>query len=201
MYDFADSVTGYKLDRKLLKSKPNEESTGLNGLLNIGASMKTRLRSIGIKTFDDLMQTDIKIIWDKLYEKCSYTDCVEIWSLEGAKRGVLYADLDAGVKAELKEYVDFRKGREKPNPEELTTLPNIGVGLAEKLKNIGISTSSALKAENTESIWDRLFAAYPSVGCYEMYAIEGAKIGIKMSNLDKSRKAEIRDYVSRKNSE
>lgn len=195
LYDFADSVTGNKLERKLLKAQVDDEPESLKGLQNIGSSMRSRLHSIGINTITDLMRTDTKVIWDRLYEKSSYTDCVEIWSVEGAKRGVLYADLDVALKAELKEYVDCRKGREKPNPEELTALPNIGVGLAEKLKSIGVTTSSALKEETTESVWDRLYQTYPSVGCFEIYAIEGAKLRVKMGNLDGSRRERLKQYV------
>ncbi len=167
-------------------------------LPNLGSSMVKRLRAVGITSVEELMQAKTEDVWDKLFEKASFTDCVEIWSIEGAKQGILYADLDDERKAELKEYVCMKKGREKPNPEDLTTLPNIGVGLAEKLKSIGISISSALKENNTESIWDRLYATYPSVGFYEIYAIEGAKADIKMKELDKDRKAQLREYVNRK---
>lgn len=177
---------------------PPPTPTQLSDLPNLGASMVRRLGAIGIFSIDELMQAQTEEVWDKLFEKASFTDCVEIWSIEGAKQGVLYAELDDERKAELKEYVRMKKGREKPNPEELTTLPNIGVSLAEKLKSIGIATSSTLKGETSEAIWDRLYDAFPSVGIYEMYAIEGAKIGIKMKELDGTKKAQISDYVNKR---
>lgn len=175
--------------------------TQLSDLPNLGTSMVRRLGAIGIYTIEELMQAKTEDVWDKLFEKASFTDCVEIWSIEGAKQGVLYADLDEDRKAELKEYVRTKKGREKNNPEELTTLPNIGTSLAEKLKAVGIATSSALKEQTTETIWNKLYISYPTVGIYEIYAIEGAKNGIKMKELDKAKKSELTVYVNRRKTE
>ena len=180
---------------------PPPPPTQLSDLPNLGTSMVKRLGAVGIFTIEDLMQAKTEDVWDKLFEKATFTDCVEIWSIEGAKQGVLYADLDESRKADLKEYVRMKKGREKPNPEDLTTLPNIGVSLAEKLKAVGISTSSALKEEETEAIWDKLYASYPSVSIYEIYAIDGAKKGIKMKELDRARKSELTIYVNRRKAE
>ena len=180
---------------------PPPPPTQLSDLPNLGTSMVKRLGAVGIFTIEDLMQAKTEDVWDKLFEKASFTDCVEIWSIEGAKQGVLYADLDENRKADLKEYVRMKKGREKPNPEDLTTLPNIGVSLAEKLKTVGIPTSSALKEEETEAIWDKLYASYPTVSIYEIYAIEGAKKGIKMKELDRARKSELTIHVNRRKAE
>ena len=180
---------------------PPPPPTQLSDLPNLGASMVKRLGAIGIFTIEELMQAQAEDVWDKLFEKASFTDCVEIWSIEGAKQGVLYADLDEDRKAELKEYVRTKKGREKPNPEELTNLPNIGTSLAEKLKAVGIETSSALKEQTTETIWDKLYISYPAVGIYEIYAIDGAKKGIKMKELDRARKSELTVYVNRRKAE
>ena len=180
---------------------PPPPPTQLSDLPNLGTSMVKRLGAVGIFTIEDLMQAKTEDVWDKLFEKASFTDCVEIWSIEGAKQGVLYADLDENRKADLKEYVRMKKGREKPNPEDLTTLPNIGVSLAEKLKAVGIPTSSALKEEETEAIWDKLYASYPSVSIYEIYAIDGAKKGIKMKELDRARKLELTIHVNRRKAE
>ena len=180
---------------------PPPPPTQLSDLPNLGTSMVKRLGAVGIVTIEDLMQAKTEDVWDKLFEKASFTDCVEIWSIEGAKQGVLYADLDENRKADLKEYVRMKKGREKPNPEDLTTLPNIGVSLAEKLKAVGIPTSSALKEEETEAIWDKLYASYPTVSIYEIYAIDGAKKGIKMKELDRARKSELTIHVNRRKAE
>ena len=180
---------------------PPPPPTQLSDLPNLGTSMVKRLGAVGIVTIEDLMQAKTEDVWDKLFEKTSFTDCVEIWSIEGAKQGVLYADLDENRKADLKEYVRMKKGREKPNPEDLTTLPNIGVSLAEKLKAVGIPTSSALKEEETEAIWDKLYASYPTVSIYEIYAIDGAKKGIKMKELDRARKSELTIHVNRRKAE
>lgn len=180
---------------------PPPPPTQLSDLPNLGTSMVKRLGAVGIFTIEDLMQAKTEDVWDKLFEKATFTDCVEIWSIEGAKQGVLYADLDESRKADLKEYVRMKKGREKPNPEDLTTLPNIGVSLAEKLKAVGIPTSSALKEETTEEIWDKLYASYPTVSIYEIYAIDGAKKGIKMKELDRARKSELTIHVNRRKAE
>ena len=188
-------------DDKEDDNTPPPPLTQLSDLPNLGASMVKRLGAIGIFTIEELMQAQTEDVWDKLFEKASFTDCVEIWSIEGAKQGVLYADLNEERKAELKEYVRAKKGREKPNPEELTNLPNIGTSLAEKLKAVGIATSSALKEQTTETIWDKLYISYPTVGIYEIYAIEGAKNGIKMKELDKAKKSELTVYVNRHKAE
>ena len=180
---------------------PPPPPTQLSDLPNLGTSMVKRLGAVGIFTIEDLMKAKTEDVWDKLFEKASFTDCVEIWSIEGAKQGVLYADLDENRKADLKEYVRMKKGREKPNPEDLTTLPNIGISLAEKLKAVGIPTSSALKEEETEAIWDKLYTLYPTVSIYEIYAIDGAKKGIKMKELDRARKSELTIHVNRRKAE
>ena len=180
---------------------PPPPPTQLSDLPNLGTSMVKRLGAVGIFTIEDLMQAKTEDVWDKLFEKASFTDCVEIWSIEGAKQGVLYADLDENRKADLKEYVRMKKGREKPNPEELTMLPNIGISLAEKLKAVGFATSSTLKEETTETIWDKLYASYPTVSIYDIYAIDGAKKGVKMKELDQARKSELTIYVKRRKAE
>ena len=180
---------------------PPPPPTQLSDLPNLGTSMVKRLGAVGIFTIEDLMQAKTEDVWDKLFEKASFTDCVEIWSIEGAKQGVLYADLDESRKADLKEYVRMKKGREKPNPEELTMLPNIGISLAEKLKAVGFATSSTLKEETTETIWDKLYASYPTVSIYDIYAIDGAKKGVKMKELDQARKSELTIYVKRRKAE
>ena len=194
--DFDDELAQDDLSEEEAYNPPQ-----LSDLPNIGASLVKRLKAIGVTTPDELMQGNIEDIWDKLYENNPYTDCVEIWSIEGAKQGILYADLDESRKADLKEYVRMKKGREKPDSEELTNLPNIGVSLAEKLKAVGIPTSSALKEEATETIWDQLYDLYPTVGIYEIYAIDGAKKGIKMKELDRARKSELTLYVNRRKAE
>lgn len=193
LYDFAENVLGHPIERKPIDGSYATEE--LDALPNIGESLVKRLKAVGIWTVSDLMEAKTEDVWDKLFAKNSYSDCVEIWSIEGAKQGVLYADLDAKKKDQLKEYVSLKKGRTKPDPEDLTTLPNIGVGLAAKLKAIGIASSSAIMTEATEVIWDKLFEMFPSVDCVEIYSIEGAKTGIKMGNLDGRRRTQLKDYV------
>lgn len=170
-------------------------------LPNIGASLVKRLQSIGITTVSELMKTKTEEVWDRLYAEQPFSDCVEIWSIEGAKQGILYAELEEKLKSNLKAYVDMKKGRGNADPEDLTQLSNIGVGLAEKLKSIGLGTKSAFKDYPTETIWDKLFEVYPSIDCFEIYAIEGAKLGIKMSNLDRLRKTQLRNFVRTRKAE
>ena len=193
LYDFAENVLGHPIERKPIDGSYATEE--LDALPNIGESLVKRLKAVGIWTVSDLMEAKTEDVWDKLFAKNSYSDCVEIWSIEGAKQGVLYADLDTKKKDQLKEYVSLKKGRTKPDPEDLTTLPNIGVGLAAKLKDIGITSSSAIMTEDTEVIWDKLFEMFPSVDCVEIYSIEGAKTGTKMGNLDGRRRTQLKDYV------
>ena len=199
LYDFADSVVGYKLERKLLiDSQIDEESENLKRLPNIGSAMHSRLRSVGITTVADLMQTETEVIWDKLYAKKSTTHYLEIFSIEGAKKGIKIEELDTKCKDELKLYVDRKKGKIIKDPEDITTLPNIGVVMASRLIAAGISTTTILDSKTSEDIWDELYRIDPTVDLIEIFAIEGAKQRIKMGDIYFKRKNVLKRYVRAK---
>lgn len=214
LYDFADSVVGYKLERKLLSNYKNEavspelvekyphakhsiqiNSTNLVMLPNIGVGLQDRLRAIGIKTVPELLQMETEEIWDKLFVQNSSTHYFEIYSIEGARYGKKVEELDPKRKEVLRAYVDKKKGKLAPDPEELTSLPNIGKTLGERLYSIGITSASQLDAQSTESIWDALYKEYPKVDAFEIYSIEGAKLRVKLGNLSGSRRDELKQYV------
>ena len=202
LYDFADSVAGYKLERKLLvDSQINEESENLKILPNIGSAMYPRLRSIGITTVADLMQTETEVIWDNLYAKKPTTHYLEIFSIEGAKKGVKIEELDTKRKDELKLYVDRKKGKIVKDTEDITTLPNIGAVMASRLIAAGISTTTILDSKASEDIWDELYQIDPAVDLIEIYAVEGAKQRVKMGDIYFKRKNVLKRHVRAKKSQ
>ena len=214
LYNFADSVAGYKLERKLLSNYKNEavspdlvekyphakhsiqiNSTNLVMLPNIGVGLQERLRAVGIKTVPELLQMETEEIWDKLFAKNSSTHYFEIYSIEGARCGKKVEELDQIRKEALRAYVDKKKGKLAPDPEELTSLPNIGKTLGERLVSVGIASVSQLDTQSTENIWDMLYKEYPKVDAFEIYSIEGAKLRVKLGNLSGSRRDELKQYV------
>lgn len=183
------------------KGKCEFDYEELTTLQNIGPSLAEKLKKSGITTSSALKDETTEKVWDKLYAHYSYVGCVEIYAIEGAKGGIKVKDIDEKRKADLKAYVTLRKGHELPDAEELITLPNIGRDLANKLKNIGIISISELKAKTTEEVWDKLYNIYPFTGYIEMYSIECAKIGIKSKELDKTRKAELKEHIKKQKGE
>ena len=79
--------------------------------------------------------------------------------------------------------------------KELTTLPNIGKSLAEKLVMIGVTNEMQLKEMGSENAIIKISTIENNGICINMlYALEGAIQGIRWHNLDKSRKQELLEF-------
>ena len=77
---------------------------------------------------------------------------------------------------------------------DLTTLPNIGKVLADKLKLVEIDTVEKLQSIGSESTFIRLKTVDSDV-CFNMLcALEGAIQGIRWHNLEKCKKEELRIF-------
>lgn len=78
--------------------------------------------------------------------------------------------------------------------DELSSQPNIGKTLAEKLILAGIENAVLLKSAGSENAFIRLKAVDPHACINMLYAIEGAIQGIRCHDLDKARKEELREF-------
>jgi DNA transformation protein len=80
---------------------------------------------------------------------------------------------------------------------QLSTLPNIGKILAEKLVFIGVNTPQNLLALGSEKAFIRIHTI-DNETCYNMLcALEGAIQGIRWVNLSCSRKKELNEFYKR----
>ncbi len=78
--------------------------------------------------------------------------------------------------------------------DDLTSLPNIGSKLAEKLKQVGIESPHSLRSIGSENAFARI-KAIDSNACLDMlYALEGAIQGIRWHSLDVAKKNELKDF-------
>jgi len=83
------------------------------------------------------------------------------------------------------------------NPKvTLSNMPNIGLALAQKLSQAGISTPAHLIEAGTENAFIRLRTIDETACINMLYALEGAIQGIRWHNLSKSRKEELRDFFN-----
>jgi DNA transformation protein and related proteins len=69
---------------------------------------------------------------------------------------------------------------------ELTSLPNIGKTLADKLIRAGIKTPDELKSAGSENAFIKLYTIENDACLNMLFALEGAIQGIRWHNLDKS---------------
>lgn len=76
----------------------------------------------------------------------------------------------------------------------LTTLPNIGKILSERLNEVGIETIENLKIIGSENAFLRLSTVDENACLNELFALEGAIQGIRWHNLDKNKKEELRMF-------
>ena len=83
--------------------------------------------------------------------------------------------------------------------DSLSSLPNIGKTLAEKLEQVGINSPDELKQTGSENALLRIREIDQS-GCYNMLcALEGAIQGIRWHGLSKERKEELKEFLRLKN--
>jgi len=77
---------------------------------------------------------------------------------------------------------------------ELTDMPNIGKIVAEKLKEVGISTPEELRAVGAEQAFIRLQTIDEGACLCMLQGLEGAVQGIRWHNLPKERKDELKQF-------
>jgi DNA transformation protein and related proteins len=77
---------------------------------------------------------------------------------------------------------------------DLTSIPNIGKTLADKLSSVGISNSNELKSIGSENTIIRLETMGIDTCINMLYALEGAIQGIRWHNLDNEKKKELKEF-------
>ena len=77
---------------------------------------------------------------------------------------------------------------------DLTSLPNIGKVVAERLKEVGIETADDLKAIGSENAFIRLQTVDEGACINELMGLEGAVQGIRWHDLNETRKAELKVF-------
>ncbi len=79
--------------------------------------------------------------------------------------------------------------------DSLSSLPNIGKTLKEKLNKVGINTPEELISLGSENTLIRIREIDKS-GCYNMLcALEGAIQGIRWHRLTKEKKEELKEFL------
>lgn len=81
----------------------------LSKLPNIGKTVEEQLIQIGIKSIDELMAVGAKQAWLKILEIDESACINRLMALEGAIRGVKKSELPDDVKADLKEFYQWKK--------------------------------------------------------------------------------------------
>ncbi|HOT14211.1 MAG TPA: TfoX/Sxy family protein [Bacteroidales bacterium] len=77
---------------------------------------------------------------------------------------------------------------------KLTTLPNIGETLAEKLEKAGIEDEKKLKVLGSEKAFLLIKEIDPKASLNNLYSIEGAIQGVKSALLSKEKKDELKEF-------
>lgn len=75
---------------------------------------------------------------------------------------------------------------------ELTSLPNIGKILADRLHEVGIETTKEFLEMGSEAVFIRLHTVDSRACLHELMALEGAVQGIRWHELDANRKTELK---------
>ncbi len=81
----------------------------LTSMMNIGEEMSKKLKTIGISTSGELIQTGAKQAFLKLKETYPQVCLVHLYALEGAIQNMQYNNLTEETKKELKVFSDFLK--------------------------------------------------------------------------------------------
>lgn len=76
--------------------------------------------------------------------------------------------------------------------ETLTSLPNIGKVLSERLIEVGLDTPSKLISAGAENAFIRLLTVDEGACLNELMALEGAIQGIRWHNLDETKREELK---------
>lgn len=83
--------------------------TDLTSMTNIGKEMAGKLKSVGIDSPGQLIQTGAKQAFLRLKEKYPKVCLVHLYALEGAVQNTEFNRLPEETKKELKEFSDFLK--------------------------------------------------------------------------------------------
>ncbi len=83
--------------------------TDLTSMTNIGKEMAEKLKSVGIDSPGQLIQTGAKQAFLRLKEKYPKVCLVHLYALEGAVQNMEFNRLPKETKKELKEFSDFLK--------------------------------------------------------------------------------------------
>lgn len=78
--------------------------------------------------------------------------------------------------------------------DELTSLPNIGKVVAEKLCQVGITSPEELIKTGSEQAFIRIQTIDPTACLSMLQGLEGAIQGIRWHYLPKERKAELKEF-------
>lgn len=81
----------------------------LTSMMNIGKEMSKKLKSVGISSSGELIQTGAKQAFLKLKESYPQVCLVHLYALEGTIQDRQYNNLSEEKKKELKEFTDFLK--------------------------------------------------------------------------------------------
>lgn len=81
----------------------------LTAMMNIGKEMEKKLKSVGIASSEELIETGAKDAFLKLKQKYPNVCLVHLYTLEGAIHNTDYNKLSEDTKKELKEFSDFLK--------------------------------------------------------------------------------------------
>lgn len=183
-----------------LHNKPLE----LTLLRSIDEVMSQKLNEAGIDNTKAFFAKTTRQIYRSFIDRNIPIKTDDILTIEAAKKGVSVSELNQQTKEDLIDFAEKCSNRmiqiaekEEENKKMILGLPNIGPNRAEKLQTIGYVYSSDLKSStcSTESIWEALYAAYPSVDLQDIYAIEGARNDQPMQKISKERKKELRAFV------
>ncbi len=81
----------------------------LTSMMNIGKEMAAKLTSVGIESFEKLIEVGAKDAFFKLKQKYPNVCLVHLYTLEGAIHDIEFNRLSEDTKKELKEFSDFLK--------------------------------------------------------------------------------------------
>lgn len=77
---------------------------------------------------------------------------------------------------------------------ELANLSNIGKVVEEQLNQVGIATYEQLKTVGSKQAWLNIKAIDDSACINRLYALEGAILGIKKSELPTEKREELKEF-------
>lgn len=77
---------------------------------------------------------------------------------------------------------------------DLTTMPNIGKEMANKLKSVEIDTAEKLIELGSKQTFFRLKTKYPQVCLVHLYTLEGAIQNVEFNNLSEKTKKQLKEY-------